>query len=642
MNQKHYLLLLPIASLCFLLLAFQAISPSSPKKAVEQYYKDNLLAFENSLIELENTVQKYGTPKNKTLIQESYINTRKQYKRIETFLEYYHPDFCKNYINGAPLPKLEEGIDQAVIQKPKGLQVLDELIYSDSLEIAEIKIEISQLKTAIAPIVNNKLIKIEDRAVFEATRQALVRIFTLGITGFDTPGSVNGITDSKEVLISLEEIIRYYSPSIKEKNKTLQKKISYTLSSSVQYAQANTDFDSFDRVYFLKNYINPLYQYLLEAHLLLGIETNDEVNQYPKPIRYKTTNIFDSNFLNRFYYIQLPEKKYSEKILELGKLLFYDPVLSSSNERSCASCHQPNKAFTDGMAKSTATGFQGTVTRNAPTLINAVYADKFFYDLRSNVLEDQIEHVIVNEKEFHTSYIQLYEKLSQSEDYLKLFAAAFPEIKEKPINKYAISTALGIFVASLTSHNSQFDLYIRNEIKEIPTEVIKGFNLFAGKAGCATCHFAPIFNGTTAPLYRESESEVLGVPEQKNIEKIDSDLGRASGKMKEQSTIYLHSFKTPSIRNIQLTAPYMHNGVYNTLEEVMDFYNKGGGAGIGIKLENQTLPPEALNLNKEEINQIIRFMESLTDTSIQTTIPKTLPQFENNSPLNQRKIGGVY
>jgi len=168
--------------------------------------------------------------------------------------------------------------------------------------------------------------------------------------------------------------------------------------------------------------------------------------------------------------------------------------------------------------------------------------------------------------------------------------------------------------------------------------VIDGFNLFMGKAGCATCHFPPTFSGLVPPLFYESESEVLGVPaENVGVDAIlDDDMGRYhNGRSKEFFENYKNSFKTVTLRNIALTAPYMHNGVFNTLEEVMEFYNNGGGAGMGIEVPNQTLPADSLHLTQYEQTAIITFMEALTDTVNLTSKPKSLPIFEDDY-LNSR------
>src|SRR5690606_16533701 len=127
-------------------------------------------------------------------------------------------------------------------------------------------------------------------------------------------------------------------------------------------------------------------------HMVLNVETIYEVSPLKHSLNYHATNIFASNFLNADYYTLTQGGDIDPKKKELGRLLFFDPVFSGNMQRACASCHKPELAFTDGVAKSLAFDFDGTVERNAPTLINAIYSEKFFYDLRAQFLEKQFEH----------------------------------------------------------------------------------------------------------------------------------------------------------------------------------------------------------------------------------------------------------
>ncbi len=137
-----------------------------------------------------------------------------------------------------------------------------------------------------------------------------------------------------------------------------------------------------------------------------------------------------------------------------------------------------------------------------------------------------------------------------------------------------------------------------------------GFNIFMGKALCATCHFIPLTNGTVPPFFIETEKEVIGVPESLDNKQLDDDLG-FYWMFKED--IHRGMFKTPSVRNSELTAPYMHNGVYKNLEQVIEFYNLGGGAGLGFDLSYQTLPFDELKLTDKEQKALVAFLKSLTD-----------------------------
>ncbi len=141
---------------------------------------------------------------------------------------------------------------------------------------------------------------------------------------------------------------------------------------------------------------------------------------------------------------------------------------------------------------------------------------------------------------------------------------------------------------------------------------LRGFNLFMGKAQCGTCHFAPLFNGLLPPYYTVTELEVLGVPENGSLTQPlwDHDEGRFSV---FPINFYKGAFKTPTVRNAAVTAPYMHNGSFRTIEDVIEFYNKGGGAGIGLATVTQTLSADPLHLTKTEVKDIEDFINALTD-----------------------------
>ena len=577
--------------------------------------------------------------------RETYNKVREEYKKVEFLVAYLQPEFVNDRINGAPLPKLERKVPEIRVFDPKGIQAIDELVYSEEYNKEELNSLTSNLITDWKKISGYlKVVNLTDRHVFEAMRSGLIRHYTLGVTGFDTPGSVMAMKDAVYFMSSLLNSLEVYSNDISTADSKLYDEL-YTLTkSAIDYLTNHSNFDDFDRLTYLKEYIDPLYAGLLEAHLALNIETIYEVSNRKESVNYMATSLFASDFINPYYYTNLLPEQHSDDLQKLGRLLFFDPLLSSNGKRACASCHNPQKAFTDGNKKSLAFDFNGTVERNSPTLVNSVYADKFFYDLRVKKLEDQFEHVIVSDKEFHTEYDVIEEKLEASSEYVELFKDCFPKFKD-PVFKYTISMALSSYVLSLQGLNSRFDKYVRGEGAELTASEKNGYNLFMGKAACGTCHFAPIFNGTVPPDYAESESEVLGVPESVNAESpiLDSDPGRRANKVvHDRSDIYLHSFKTVTVRNVELTAPYMHNGAYETLEQVMDFYHGGGGASLGIDPPNQTLPTDSLDLTESDKTDIIAFLKTLTDTTNLTNVPSKLPQLEQMSSMNNRVIGGEY
>jgi cytochrome c peroxidase len=200
-------------------------------------------------------------------------------------------------------------------------------------------------------------------------------------------------------------------------------------------------------------------------------------------------------------------------------------------------------------------------------------------------------------------------KLIQNPKYKTLINKAFPQKTE--LQEWQLQNAIASYIRSLNKFNSKFDTHFQGTSTTLSSEEQLGFNLFAGKAKCATCHFIPLFNGTVPPIYKKTEQEVVGTPQVKNGKIISPDLGRFTQYKMAQLK---NAFKTPTLRNVAQTAPYMHNGVFTTLEEVVDFYNKGGGIGTGINVENQTLPSDALNLTAVEQKALVAFMKTLSDS----------------------------
>ena len=158
-----------------------------------------------------------------------------------------------------------------------------------------------------------------------------------------------------------------------------------------------------------------------------------------------------------------------------------------------------------------------------------------------------------------------------------------------------LRAALAAYLRTLVTLESPVDRALRGDTAALAPDARRGFTVFMGKAKCGTCHFAPLFNGTVPPGYRKAEAEVLGVPTRPVVQRatLDPDPGRHG---EFDAPVWKHAFKTPTVRNVAATAPYMHNGAYRTLEQVVEFYDRGGGAGIGAGLPHQTLPPEPLRL----------------------------------------------
>lgn len=304
-----------------------------------------------------------------------------------------------------------------------------------------------------------------------------------------------------------------------------------------------------------------------------------------------------------------PDIKYQSSTdkIALGKKLFYDTQLSKNNDRSCASCHNPEKAFTDGLK--VATDLVGSpLLRNTPSLTYAGFYHGQFWDMRQMDIESLTTSVIENKDEMHGDMKTIIALVQNDVAYSKSFKTIYDTEK---VEGWQVQNALASYVRSLSTFSSKFDAYVQGNKNALTAQEQQGFNVFVGKGKCATCHFIPLFNGTVPPRFSSSEQEVLGIPSDAAITKLDNDLGRQIYNMDLRQL--KNSFKTVTVRNIEKTAPYMHNGVFATLEEVVTFYNKGGGAGFGLKVDNQTLPTDALDLTEAEQKALIAFMKALND-----------------------------
>lgn len=580
----------------FLLLLISLFSCKNQLKheKINDLFQSDIQVLVQNVSQLELFVKSDSMPAQ---IQKQFLQAHQSYKRVEMISEYYFPVVSKA-INGPALDEYEE--DEGKTVPPEGFQVIEEFLFpkydhrSKEDLLKEIGILSANLKRLDKVAQTNEL---TDSHIFDAMRLEVFRIITLGITGFDSPVVQNSIP---EAVSSLESIEQYYQIYADNSEDLIAKSVLKTIKTGKEYLEKNAKFNEFDRAVFIREIANPLSKGLYKTQIDLKIPLIKET----RGLKTTAQTLFDKNAFDAEAFSAFPDYKTTPEKIELGKLLFNDPILSGNNSRSCASCHHSEKAFTDGLEKAVSLDGKSLVKRNTPTLSNIAFQRVFFSDSRVNYIEDQAVAVITNENEMHGSLKKSVLALKKNVGYTAKFQKAFPK---NAIDEFAIKNVLASYIRSLSNYDSKFDEYMRGN-ERLDLDEIAGFNLFAGKAKCATCHFIPLTNGTVPPSFTKSESEVLGVPDA--TKKLDADLGRFD---LTKAEINRNSFKTPTIRNIGLTAPYMHNGVFKTLEEVIDFYNDEGGKGLGFNLSNQTLPEDKLNLTDLEKKQLIAFMKTLTD-----------------------------
>jgi cytochrome c peroxidase len=607
MLRKFFVIIIFIS--CIIGFSFFTEKPNSPAQAVKELYLKNAAQFEKEILQFKLLIEKGNEKK----LQQQFLKTRISYKQIETIAEYYF-NFYAAKLNGPPIPFFEENEPDKGQQVPTGMQVIEGLIFPN-YNIAsknELQKLVSQLLSDTKYMqATNESFAFNDEYIFDAITEELFRITAMGITGFDSQVAVNALPECETALNGVQNILSFYKDDF---NKTVTgnfSKLQLLLTNAQIYLQQHTNFDGFDRMQFITAYLTPI------TKCVADYKNEMEMSENKSPLYYSTikknNTLFAKNIFNANKY--LDDNTTSLEKIELGRKLFFETQLSKDNKRSCASCHNPAKAFTDGLNTSTAIDGHTALLRNAPTLWNAALQRTLFLDSRSNSLEDQVMQVLNNANEMHGSVEKVAEKIIAKKEYATIYASAYPP-KLYATAALNICNAIACYERTLVALNSKFDKQMRGEQKFTPNEV-NGFNLFMGKAKCGTCHFMPLFNGAKPPRYYYIESEVIGVPNdnKKMNATLDEDEGRY---VITKLALHKYSFKTTTLRNIALTAPYMHNGVYKTLEDVVTFYNNGGGQGLKIAPTNQTLPFDKLNLTAIEQRNIVAFLKTLTDTTLLT------------------------
>ena len=288
------------------------------------------------------------------------------------------------------------------------------------------------------------------------------------------------------------------------------------------------------------------------------------------------------------------DNKLNAQRVELGKMLFFDPRLSGSNWISCATCHNPALGWSDGLPKGIGDGMR-ELARATPTILNTAMNKMQMWDGRFKTLEQQAIGPIESRGEMHQNPEALIKEIKAIDGYVKLFFEAYPG---QGITVDTISKALASFERTIITETSPFDRWVNGEADAISDQAKRGFTLFEGKAKCVKCHMG--YNFVDDGFH--------------NIGLKSDDEGRFGVR---PVAISKGAFKTPTLRDITKTAPYMHNGAYNTLEEVIEHYNKGG-----VNKSNLSPNITPLDLSKEEKADLLAFLQTLTGEPIKITIPQ--------------------
>lgn len=617
----------------------------SEKTEYTTLYQQRTTQFERAQQELRTLIAATDlhTASGKTGILQKIHANRVLLKSLDFWYRYSEPVMYRK-LNG-PLPvewetEVFEKYEPPYRRTGAGLslaeQYLDEpMPRSDSL-LRLIDSSLLALQTFQADSITRELK--QPQPFYFANRLFLLNLASVYTTGFECPDTTVLIQELRAMAVATGEIYTAYNTSFQQ----------YPLSEAYLdlYAQfvkmldsASTTFYGFDHYHMIRTYVEPLFRmnqalirkYGFYSRSLVDYTLNDQAESIFNKTLYAGQQA-------KGIYALVDDEKLLSQIRATGKLLFYDPILSGNNLRSCASCHKSAQFFTDTAVK-TALQYDSTLRlpRNTPSLVNVVYNHLLMLDGKHLTLQDQAKAVTTNPVEMGATAAELVKKVMQVPAYRNAFRKWMkytPEEKEPGMDH--IVAAITLYYSAFSQGLSPFDEAMMGK-RELTAEQIRGFNLFMGKAQCGTCHFVPLFNGVKPP-YTGSEFEILGVPADTAYHQLSDDKGRY-GLFPHPET--LHAFRTPTLRNIFYTAPYMHNGVFRTLDEVIHFYDIGGGAGKGLTVPGQTLSDAPLQLSLQEKEALKAFLLSLSESVNFETAPAALPPAEQKS-LNKRLPGGLY
>lgn len=608
-------------------------------------YSNSVSAFEKKLEILSTTIEHSDLNKNEDIekIRTEINSCRTSMKEIDIWLRYLDPISYKR-ING-PLPvewetEVFEKFEKPYKREGAGL-TLAYLYLDENKKEKEPLIKLIKTSLNAVKVYKQDSLMLELRSsgnFYLCNRLFLLNLATIYTTGFECPDTERIVDELQVILIAVSKLNKVYNssyPYTKLSSSYLRK-----FEALIEFVKSQPrDFSKFDHFSFVKDHVNPLFSMNQQFIREYNVKSKSYVDY---SLTNESTSIFSKTLYNgqdaTGIFSKIEDPAALKEVEELGKLLFYDPILSGNNLRSCASCHAPSHFFTDTL-QTAALQFnkKGFLARNTPSLLNSNFNHLLMLDGMHTNLQNQAKAVITSSLEMGASEQEAVEKVMSCEEYAQRFVNLLKYTPgEKEVSFDHICSALTLYYSKFSMYDSPFDDAI-NTRRDITPDVKFGYNLFMSKAQCATCHFAPQFNGVKPP-YVGSEFEVLGVPEDTTYKTVSKDKGRYFINPSIETS---SAFRTGTVRNAEKTKPYMHNGVFKTMDQLIDFYDCGGGAGRGLYVPNQTLSSDSLHLTKDEKKQLMAFISSLNEKIQFDKTPEKLP-LSKNRKLNSRKPGGEY
>jgi cytochrome c peroxidase len=640
--KKKFTIIITLFFAAALLISFDNDSSHTNAYTLSYYQHINGLRTEQE--KLLAAIQQEDLGKAETIekLKDRLLLCRYQMKQADFWLRYLEPISYKK-ING-PLPvewetEVFEKFEKPYKRDGAGLTLaylyLDEGHANRDTLATLIGSSLQGMRTYTADSITRNLK--DYHHFFLCNRLFLLNLAALYTTGFECPDTGQVLPELRIMLRSVSGIYSAFNESFPATSLTASYLALYRR--TIAFADKPVDYFHFDHFTFIKEFINPLYR--LNQEMIRNYKVFSR-NMVDYSLNKSASSIFDKTVYNgsstKGLFLRVKDTAALAEIDRVGKMLFFDPILSGNNLRSCASCHKPDAYFTD-YTGATALQFnrKDFLPRNTPSLVNTTYNHLLMLDGAHISLQNQTRSVMTNPEEMGGNEQELLQKILSCATYKKAFARLLRYTPQEPeITMDHIISAVTLYYGKFSNYYSPFDEAM-NEGKPLEAPAVRGFNLFMGKAQCGTCHFVPQFNGVKPPFIG-SEFEVLGVPADTTYTRLSPDKGRYQVNPAWET---LHAFRTGTIRNAAHTAPYMHNGVFTTLEQVIDFYDAGGGQGRGLTVENQTLSSDSLRLSPKEKKDLIAFIRSLDEKIIPEEPPRQLP-ISKDRKLNRRKVGGVY
>lgn len=565
--------------------------------------------------------------KSQDQAQAYFDDLRRSFKALEWTLLPLRDQITPEEVNNSKYWVWQDEMFHKNYEEAGILQTLEKLLEQATLEPAKIGL----LSTSFQAFIKkweHKYVAWRPRPteIICAIAVDMQQQYILTLSGQDRLATDKSLGEFIAVIDSYQSTLK--SLSLAQVHTFLQQSYLTNLKQAIQHQS----FDELDRVDLYLTHILPSSQRLLK----IAWQIDKEFPSWASHLNLSQPNIFLKGGLNATYFSELEYQEDLESLINLGQLLFFDPLLSGNNKRSCASCHKPSRAFSDGRQTSMGFDISKRVMRNSPSLLNTTYNLAFSHDMAKSNLAEQTISVIYHHQEFRSSTKSIVQKLKSSAQYQKLFSTCFPNTLD--IDSTQVFTALTAYMEDLQDFDSPFDQYMQGQSKSIDKAVLAGYNLFMGKAMCGSCHFPPLYSGLKPMAYQNQEYHSHGVSAHLlHPNRIDPDPGLQKN---DSYGKYKYIYKTPSLRNIAITGPYMHNGIFPELNQALDYIFSGQQAPS----ITASLPAGSLyRLSNKERSDIRTFLNSLTTTKLERFQKEiALPMTNDSLALNRRRAGGMY